>query len=78
MHFRIVKIMGCLFNCIADGKQAILAAVKESKFKVLEVLFNQGANPDHLTINQGDTPIHAALTIGLERNKGQNKIQLCI
>lgn len=75
---RIVKIVGCLFNCITDGKFAILAAVKESKLKVLEVLLKRGANPIHLTLNKGDKPIHAALTIGLERNKGQNKIQLCI
>ena len=49
---------------------AILAAVQECQFKVLEVLFNWGANPVHLSINQGDTPIHAALSIALERDKG--------
>nr|XP_034304939.1 uncharacterized protein LOC105330431 [Crassostrea gigas]XP_034304942.1 uncharacterized protein LOC105330431 [Crassostrea gigas]XP_034304948.1 uncharacterized protein LOC105330431 [Crassostrea gigas]XP_034304950.1 uncharacterized protein LOC105330431 [Crassostrea gigas] len=74
----LIDVVKCMLNGGAvldeDGKQAIFAAVKESKFKVLEVLFNQGANPDHLTINQGDTPIHAALTIGLERNKGNFSI----
>ena len=49
---------------------AILAAVQECQFKVLEVLFNWGANPVHLSINQGDTPIHAALSIALGGDKG--------
>lgn len=58
---------------ITDGKLAILAAVQECQFKVLEVLLRWGADPVHLTINQGDTPIHAALSIALERDKGQNR-----
>lgn len=51
---------------------AILAAVQECQFRVLEVLFKWDANPAHLTINQGDTPIHAALSIALERDKGKS------
>ena len=61
---------------IVEGKLAILAAVQECQFKVLEVLFNWGANPVHLSINQGDTPIHAALSIALERDKGIYKFCL--
>ncbi|XP_062597185.1 TPR and ankyrin repeat-containing protein 1-like [Saccostrea cucullata] len=57
-----------------DGKMAILAAVQECQFKVLEVLFKWDASPVHLTINQGDTPIHAALSIALERDKGNFSI----
>uniref|UniRef100_K1QPJ0 A disintegrin and metalloproteinase with thrombospondin motifs 14 n=1 Tax=Magallana gigas TaxID=29159 RepID=K1QPJ0_MAGGI len=52
-----------------NGKLPILAAVQECQFKVLEVLLKWGANPVHLTINHGDTPIHAALSIALERDK---------
>lgn len=59
----------CFFKFV-DGKLPILAAVQECRFKVLEVLLKWGANPVHLTINQGDTPIHAALSIALERDKG--------
>ena len=55
---------------IAEGKFAILAAVQASQLKVLEILFNWGANPVHLSINQGDTPIHAALSIALGGDKG--------
>ncbi|XP_078333030.1 TPR and ankyrin repeat-containing protein 1-like isoform X2 [Crassostrea virginica] len=69
----LVDIVECMLNSGAElekeGKLAILAAVQECQFKVLEVLFNWGANPVHLSINQGDTPIHAALSIALERDK---------
>ena len=57
-------------NYILEGKLAVIGAVQEFRFKVLEVLFRQGANPAHLSVIPGDTPMHAALSIALERDKG--------
>uniref|UniRef100_K1PIT9 Lupus brain antigen 1-like protein n=1 Tax=Magallana gigas TaxID=29159 RepID=K1PIT9_MAGGI len=77
----LVDVVDCMLNggAVLDkgmpyGKLAILAAVQECQFKVLEVLLKWGANPVHLTINHGDTPIHAALSIALERDKGNFSI----
>eukprot|EP00105_Crassostrea_gigas_P004017 XP_011417083.2 PREDICTED: TPR and ankyrin repeat-containing protein 1 [Crassostrea gigas] len=74
----LIDVVKCMLNGGAvldkDGKLPILAAVQECQFKVLEVLLKWGANPVHLTINHGDTPIHAALSIALERDKGNFSI----
>ncbi|KAK3101278.1 hypothetical protein FSP39_002361 [Pinctada imbricata] len=53
-----------------EGKLAILGAVQEYRFRVLEEIIRQGANPAHLTLIKGDTPMIAALCIALERDKG--------
>ncbi|CAC5364293.1 unnamed protein product [Mytilus coruscus] len=54
-----------------EGVICIQAAVQENQFKVLETLFNHGACPSHLSVNQGDTPIHAALSIAIEKDRGK-------
>lgn len=56
---------------ILEGKICIQAAVQENQFKILETLFSHGACPSHLSVKQGDTPIHAALSIAIEKDKGK-------
>ncbi|KAK3609568.1 hypothetical protein CHS0354_019581 [Potamilus streckersoni] len=53
-----------------DGAVLIEAAVSEGHFKVVAELLKRGANPSALSLAAGDTPIHAALIIGLEKDKG--------
>lgn len=53
-----------------DGKDAIETAVQNNHFKFLNRLFGFGANPKYLSVEAGDTPIHAALYIALERDEG--------
>ncbi|XP_060067394.1 TPR and ankyrin repeat-containing protein 1-like [Ylistrum balloti] len=53
-----------------EGKMCVLAAIQEEHFKLLCTLFERGANPIHLSLQPGDTPIHAAMSIALERDKG--------
>lgn len=58
------------FISVLDGQKCVQAAVQEEQFKVLETLFNYGACPSYLSVNSGDTPIHAALSIAVERDRG--------
>ncbi|XP_033726508.1 TPR and ankyrin repeat-containing protein 1-like [Pecten maximus] len=53
-----------------EGKMCILAAIQEEHFKLLCTLFDRGAKPVYLSLQPGDTPIHAALSVALERDKG--------
>ena len=46
------------------------AAQKVEHFKVLSELILQGADTTTLTFRHGDTPIHAALTLVLEKTRG--------
>lgn len=67
--------MQCLVenpNFFSDlgGKQAVELAVQTNNFKALIRLFDHGADPVYLSVESGDTPIHAALKIALERDKG--------
>lgn len=54
----------------SEGKDAIETAVQNNHFKLLNRLFGFGANPKYLSVETGDTPIHAALYIALERDEG--------
>lgn len=54
----------------SEGKDAIGTAVQNNHFKFLNRLFGFGANPKYLSVETGDTPIHAALYIALERDQG--------
>jgi len=56
--------------CI-DGQKAIRTAVSEEHFKVLCELVKRGADTTALTMYNGDTPIHAALTVVLDRDKSK-------
>ncbi|XP_065937230.1 TPR and ankyrin repeat-containing protein 1 isoform X2 [Magallana gigas] len=57
-----------------EGKDAIENAVQNNHFKFLNRLFGFGANPKYLSVETGDTPIHAALYIALERDQGNTGI----
>ncbi|CAG2215687.1 unnamed protein product [Mytilus edulis] len=77
-HQLLTKIIESMLKSGAvienEGKRCIQAAVQEEQFKVLETLFNHGACPSHLSVNQGDTPIHAALSIAIFRDRGNFSI----
>ncbi|CAC5365908.1 unnamed protein product [Mytilus coruscus] len=77
-HQLLTKIIESMLKSGAvienEGKRCIQAAVQEEQFKVLETLFQHGACPSHLSVNQGDTPIHAALSIAIERDRGNFSI----
>ncbi|XP_063448737.1 TPR and ankyrin repeat-containing protein 1-like isoform X2 [Mytilus trossulus] len=77
-HQLLTKIIESMLKSGAvienEGKRCIQAAVQEEQFKVLETLFSHGACPSHLSVNQGDTPIHAALSIAIERDRGNFSI----
>ncbi|XP_021340034.1 uncharacterized protein LOC110441249 isoform X2 [Mizuhopecten yessoensis] len=53
-----------------EGKMCMLAAIQEEHFKLLCTLFERGANPVFLSLQPGDTPLHASMSIALERDKG--------
>ncbi|KAL3888661.1 hypothetical protein ACJMK2_001026 [Sinanodonta woodiana] len=53
-----------------DGAALVQAAISEGHFKVVAELLKRGASPSALSLAAGDTPIHAALMIGLEKDKG--------
>lgn len=57
----------------SEGKDAIGTAVQNNHFKFLNRLFGFGANPKYLSVETGDTPIHAALYIALERDQGNTR-----
>ncbi|XP_021354477.1 TPR and ankyrin repeat-containing protein 1-like [Mizuhopecten yessoensis] len=57
-----------------DGKTDILAAIQMNHFKLLCTLFKRGGSPVFLSLQPGDTPLHAALAIALERDKGNFNI----
>ncbi|KAL3888629.1 hypothetical protein ACJMK2_000994 [Sinanodonta woodiana] len=52
------------------GRRAVKAAISEGHFKVVTELLKRGASPSALSLAAGDTPMHAALMIGLEKDKG--------
>ena len=60
------------------GKKCILAALQEEHYVILCPLFQRGASPEYLSLQPGDTPIHAALSIALERDKGIKDIKFLL
>lgn len=54
----------------SEGRDTIETAVQNNHFKFLTRLFGFGANPKYLSVETGDTPIHASLYIALERDEG--------
>ncbi len=44
--------------------------MEKPDYGALDLLLVYGANPMQVTLQEGDTPLHAALTIGLAKDKG--------
>jgi hypothetical protein len=65
-----MKLLNYCALCVTEGKEAVEIAIQNNHFKVLERLFDFNANPEYLRVEDGDTPIHAALHIALDRDKG--------
>ncbi|CAC5423625.1 unnamed protein product [Mytilus coruscus] len=70
--FEIVSMLihnGCiLYN---DGKSCIINAVRRKRYLLLEkFICEQDADPRHLSLLVGDTPIHAALEVDMNLDKG--------
>ncbi|XP_062605690.1 TPR and ankyrin repeat-containing protein 1-like [Saccostrea cucullata] len=61
-------------SLLSDGKHAIETVVQNNHFKILDRLFDFNANPSHLSVEEGDTPIHAALYIALDRDTGNTSL----
>ncbi|XP_067837421.1 TPR and ankyrin repeat-containing protein 1-like [Heptranchias perlo] len=54
--------------CGADSKERpIQLSLKKEDFKLVHLLLNNGANPRDLTLTPGDTPLHAAVCIVLDK-----------
>ena len=45
------------------------ATIEGSLYKVLALLVHKDADTSCMAVYEGDTPIHAALTVVLEKNK---------
>ncbi|VDH90337.1 Hypothetical predicted protein [Mytilus galloprovincialis] len=70
--FEIVSMLihhGCiLYN---DGKSCIKHAIRRKQYLLLEkFICEQNADPRHVSLSIGDTPIHAALEIDMKIDKG--------
>ncbi|XP_045164107.2 TPR and ankyrin repeat-containing protein 1-like [Mercenaria mercenaria] len=61
-----------------NGQMAVKCAVGEEHFKVLTELVKRGADTRNLSVYEGDTPIHAAMTIVLEKEKSPVILELLL
>ncbi|RUS88134.1 hypothetical protein EGW08_004096, partial [Elysia chlorotica] len=52
----------------AHRETALQKAAQENCWKVALTLLDFGANPSNLTLSEGDTPLHVAVTIALEKD----------
>jgi len=59
-----------IFYFSPGGKLSITASIEGSQYNLLCKLFDKGASPEYLSLQEGDTPIHAALSIALDKDKG--------
>ena len=57
-------------GCKVNYDTNISAAITNKEFKVVKLLIENGANPAQITLQSGDTPLHAATRVALEFNKG--------
>ncbi|KAK7091654.1 hypothetical protein V1264_009311 [Littorina saxatilis] len=53
-------------------KEAMEAAIQHGEFRMVERLVELGVEPRCISLEMGDTPLHAALTVALDREKGNN------
>ncbi|XP_056000419.1 uncharacterized protein LOC125653487 isoform X3 [Ostrea edulis] len=71
---KIVEILKLMLdggaNLEREEERLMQIVLKHSQYKVLEALLRHDINPELLTVYPGDTPIHAALFIGLQLDKG--------
>lgn len=58
------------------GKEVVITAVQHNEFHVVEKLIEIGADPQGLSLEPGDTPLHAALAVALDKEKGERGILL--
>jgi hypothetical protein len=61
----------------SEGRDCMSAAIQHKEFHLAEQLMELGIPPQHLSLEKGDTPLHAALTIALDKDKGQSKSMVC-
>jgi hypothetical protein len=54
----------------SEGRDCMSAAIQHKEFRLAEQLMELGVPPQHLSLEKGDTPLHAALTIALDKDKG--------
>nr|KAG5695001.1 hypothetical protein BaRGS_024184 [Batillaria attramentaria] len=53
-----------------QSREAMTVALQHAEFRLAERLMEIGAEPKYLSLEAGDTPLHAALNIALDRDKG--------
>lgn len=66
------------FFCLnfIDGKSCIKHAIRRKQYLLLEkFICEQNADPRHVSLSIGDTPIHAALEIDMKIDKGKSIVQ---
>ena len=61
--------MHCLFTI--GGVSALRHGVEHEQYKIVGELIKLGADTVDLSLSPGDTPIHAIMTIVLEKGKGK-------
>jgi hypothetical protein len=62
------RMINCNWLSSETEEDRLMKIVLEhSQYKVLEELLRYDLNPEHLTMYPGDTPVHAALIIGLKQ-----------
>lgn len=54
----------------SKGLCPMVAAIVKPDYKAIHTLLFFGASPTSLTLEKGDTPLHAAAQIGLEKELG--------
>ena len=55
-------------------KEIMEVVIQHGEFRIVECLLELGVEPKLLTLEKGDTPLHAALTIALDKEKGQHVV----
>ncbi len=55
---------------VDKGKQAMHIALGNNEVRLMHRLLTEGVSPSVISAVRGDTPVHAALAIALDRDKG--------
>ena len=57
-------------SIFTDGQTALTHAMKIEHYKVVADLIKRGADLSHFTFTPGDTPIHAVVTLVIQKENG--------
>ena len=68
-----LSLNSIIFFCLSNigGVSALRHGVEQEQYKIVGELIKLGADTVNLSLSPGDTPIHATMTIVLEKGKGK-------